>query len=139
MKEEVLRSLAALIAAEGKPEDSAILFDAIMERERQGSTFYNEGVAFPHIRLPGRAKSLIALGLTRQGVSDVAAEKPIEQVFLILTPAETPDAQVRLLGLTSRAAQDRHLLQNLRSAATPEEALRAILDWEFPGETPAGS
>ena len=110
-----------------------------MERERQGSTFYNEGVAFPHVRLPGRAKPLIALGLTRQGVSDVAAEKPIEQVFLILTPAETPDAQVRLLGLTSRAAQDRHLLHSLRSAATPEEALRAILDWEFPGETPAGS
>jgi mannitol/fructose-specific phosphotransferase system IIA component (Ntr-type) len=133
-KEEVLRSLAARIAGEAAPEEAEALFGAIMERERLGSTFYNEGVAFPHVRLPGRAQSLIALGLTRGGVLDVATEKPIEEVFLILSPSETPDAQVHLLGLTSRAAQDRHLLQNLRSITTREEALRLILDWESPSE-----
>jgi two-component system sensor histidine kinase KdpD len=65
-------------------------------------------------------------------VSDVATEKPVEIVFLILTPAETPDVQVKLLGLASRAAQNRYLMQVLRYVKTPAEALRAIRDWETP-------
>jgi two-component system sensor histidine kinase KdpD len=72
----------------------------------------------------------VALGLTKEGVSDVATDKPIELVFLILSPAEAPETQVKLLGLTSRAAQSRHLMQALRSAMTSEEALRAIQEWE---------
>jgi two-component system sensor histidine kinase KdpD len=74
----------------------------------------------------------MALGLTRAGVSDVATDKPVEIVFLILTPAETPDVQVQLLGLASRAAQNRYLMQALRSVSTPDQALRAIRDWEAP-------
>lgn len=36
----------------------------------------------------------------------------------------TPDTQVNLLGLASRAAQNRSLMQALRSVRTPEEAPR---------------
>ena len=108
-----------------------------MKREEQGSTFFNEGVAFPHVRIDGLIEPVVALGLTRQGVSDVSTEKPIEIVFLILSPAQTPDTQVQILGLASRAAQNRHLLQGLRSARTPEEAMAVILNWEAPGPSSA--
>jgi len=50
---------------------------AVREREAEGSTFYSEGVAFPHARVAGLDKPLVALGLTRMGISDVATEKPI--------------------------------------------------------------
>ncbi|MGZ5467828.1 MAG: PTS sugar transporter subunit IIA, partial [Candidatus Aminicenantales bacterium] len=59
-----------------------------------------------------------------------ATDKPIEIVFLILSPAQAPDTQVKLLGLASRASQNRSLMQALRSVRTPEEAMRAIRDWE---------
>jgi mannitol/fructose-specific phosphotransferase system IIA component (Ntr-type) len=108
------------------------LLEAIDSREAQGSTFLNEGVAFPHVRIQGLSAPFMALGLPRAGVSDVATDKPIEIVFLILTPAETPAVQVQLLGVASRAAQNRYLMQALRSVATPDEALRAIHDWEAP-------
>jgi two-component system sensor histidine kinase KdpD len=107
-------------------------FESIMKREAQGSTFFNEGVAFPHVRVEGLAAPVIAVGLTREGVIDVATDKPIEIVFLILSPAQTPDMQVKLLGLASRAAQNRSLMQALRSVRTPEEAMRAIRDWDAP-------
>jgi two-component system sensor histidine kinase KdpD len=60
----------------------------------------------------------------------VNTEKSIEIVFLILSPAQTPDTQVQVLSLCSRAAQNRHLLQNLRVAPTPEDAMRALCEWE---------
>ena len=131
-KEGVLRGLASSIGSEAGPESVESLLEAIDRREAQGSTFLNEGVAFPHVRIEGLAAPFMALGLPREGVSDVATDKPIEIVFLILTPAETPDAQIQLLGLASRAAQNRYLIQSLRSVRTPDEALKAIRDWEAP-------
>jgi len=132
-KEAVLRTLAASVGRGCGIADPESLFGDIMKREEQGSTFFNEGVAFPHVRVDGLMEPVIVLGLTRQGVSDVSTERPIETVFLILSPAESPDTQVQLLGLASRAAQNRHLLQALRAARTPEEAMVVVLNWEAPG------
>ena len=129
-KEEVLRDLALCAGKDAALDNEYALFDEIMKREEQGSTFFNEGVAFPHVRVPRMPAPVVAIGLTRAGVSDVTTEKPIDLVFLILSPAHAPEVQVRLLGLASRAAQNRHLLQSLRAASTPEEVLAAIRDWE---------
>jgi mannitol/fructose-specific phosphotransferase system IIA component (Ntr-type) len=101
-----------------------------MKREEQGSTFFNEGVAFPHVRSDVLTTSVVSVGLTKLGVSDVSTEKPIDLVFLILSPAQTPDSQVQILGLASRASQNRRLLQSLRSVRTSQDAMKAIFDWE---------
>ena len=127
-KETVLRTLASTVQRGAGIDAGESLFESIMKREAQGSTFFNEGVAFPHVRVEGLAAPVIALGLTREGIIDVATDKPIEIVFLILSPAETPDTQVKLLGLASRASQNRSLMQALRSARSPEEAMKAISD-----------
>lgn len=131
-KDEVLRSLAAAAEDAAGITDADRLVSGIMDRESQGSTFFNEGVAFPHVRVEGLRSPVVAVGLTREGVSDVATEKPIEIVFLILSPLHEPDTQVKLLAQASRAAQNRLLLQRLRSAGTPDEMLAAIEDWERP-------
>jgi two-component system sensor histidine kinase KdpD len=129
-KESVLGALTeALVRDSGVGNLEALLTD-ILKREEQGSTFFNEGVAFPHLRVNGLNSPVITLGLTRQGVSNVSTDKPIEIVFLILSPAETPEIQVQILSLASHAAQNRHLLQSLRSAQSPQEAMKRICDWE---------
>ena len=127
-KETVLRRLASTLPRDAGIGSAESVFESIMKREAQGSTFFNEGVAFPHVRVEGLAAPVIAVGLTREGIIDVATDKPIEIVFLILSPAQTPDIQVKLLGLASRAAQNRALMQALRTVRTPEEAMRAIRD-----------
>jgi two-component system sensor histidine kinase KdpD len=128
-KEAVLRALAATFGGEGI-ESPGSLFEAVMAREAQGSTFFNEGAAFPHVRVQGLEHPAVALGLTKKGVADVATDKPIGIVFLILSPANSPETQVQLLGLTGRIAQNRRLVQTLLATGTAEEAFRAIGDWE---------
>lgn len=133
-KETVLRTLAEAVGKDGGIPHPETLFGDIVKREEQGSTFFNEGVAFPHVRVSGLASPRIALGITREGVSEVATEKPVELVFLIISPAEAPEVQVQVLGLVSRASQNRHLFQSLKSAKKPEEAMEAIRAWEMPEE-----
>ena len=102
-------------ATEDGIDDREALYAAILKREEQGSTFFNEGVAFPHVRVPGLSVPVVALGLTRKGVPDVVTEKPMEIVFLILSPEAEPNTQVELLALAGRAARNRSLLRNLAS------------------------
>jgi two-component system sensor histidine kinase KdpD len=130
-KEEVLQGLVQTVGQKDGTCDSAKLLNAVLERERQGSTFFNEGAAFPHARVDGLTGSVVSLGLTRQGISDEHTDKPIELVFLILSPAQNRDEQLKILALTSRAAQSRHLLQNLRSCRTSEAAIEVIRQWDW--------
>jgi two-component system sensor histidine kinase KdpD len=133
-KEAVLRRLVEKVGERSGVWDSARFLNAILEREEHGSTFFNEGVAFPHARIDGLTNSIVSLGLTRQGVSDEPTEKPVELVFLIFSPAENPDEQIKILALASRASQDRHFRQNLQSCRTPEEVMAAIRNWNWKEE-----
>jgi mannitol/fructose-specific phosphotransferase system IIA component (Ntr-type) len=129
-KELALRTLVDAAIAGGACGDPAMVLEAVLKREGQGSTFFNEGIAFPHARIEKLEAPLLAMGVTRQGVSDVSTDKPVEFIFLVLSPASSPDAQVRVLGILARASRNRHLLLGMKSARTAEEIHAAIRDWD---------
>jgi two-component system sensor histidine kinase KdpD len=129
-KEAALRNLIEAVTKNREAGNPDVLLRDVLKREDQGSTFFNEGVAFPHVRFPGLADPLISLGLTRKGISDISTENPIELIFLILSPAEVPDVQLQILGVCSRASRNRYLLQRLRSAETTADVMKAIENWE---------
>ena len=129
-KELALRTLVDAATADSGIADPATILGLVLKREEEGSTFFNEGTAFPHARVEGLTRAAVAMGVPRQGVEDVATEKPVEHIFLVLTPAEDPDLQVRILGILARAARNRHLILKLRSCRDSEEALAAIAEWE---------
>jgi two-component system, OmpR family, sensor histidine kinase KdpD len=129
-KEIALRTLVdAVVGGRGIGDPAAIL-GLVLKREEEGSTFFNEGVAFPHARVETLEHPVVAMGVTRQGVEDLSPEKPVEYIFLVLTPAESPDTQVRILGILARISRNRHLLLKIQSCRTPEEVHSAVRDWE---------
>ena len=128
-RDAVLKSLCESLPRTVGDDARASCLLAVLEREKVGSTFFNEGTAFPHARIPGLKHSAMAVGLTRAGVADVMSERPIEYIFLIVSPLERPDEQTRLLSLAGKAALDRQLRDALRAAQNPEHAYRLITDW----------
>jgi two-component system sensor histidine kinase KdpD len=129
-KEEVIRTLVDTMGRDCKELDHSIIYDAVWQREKESSTFFNEGVAFPHARIDGPTAPLVALGLTRQGVVDVSTDKPIACVFLIIAPRKQPHEQVQVLSLASKAMQNRYLTQALHSASDAQEIISILKDWE---------
>lgn len=123
-------SVLAHAALRGEERDRiGEIIGKLHERELQSSTFFNEGVAFPHARIDGLNRSRMALGVTHHSVADVATDKPIELVFLILSPAKSAATQLQALSLASKATQNRRLRNKLGSAKTPEQAMMAIREW----------
>jgi two-component system sensor histidine kinase KdpD len=136
-KNTVLERLVRSACTDRRLWDEAL--QAVRAREAQGSTFFNEGVAFPHARLAGLTRPLVALGLTRGGVPDAAVGKPVEYVFLSLSPLENPEIQVRILALAARTLQNRHLSQALRAAADAREVQLALKNWEESSPSPTAA
>jgi len=129
-KEEVIRTLVDTICRDCSGVDHKAVHSAVWNREKESSTFFNEGVAFPHARIDGLTAPIVALGLTRQGVVDVSTDKPITFVFLIISPLKQPNEQVQVLALASRAMQNRYLTRALNTAVDAQDVVSIIQDWE---------
>jgi two-component system sensor histidine kinase KdpD len=129
-KDDILKDLCSLAAGFSGVEDSELILSAILERESQGSTFYNEGVALPHARISGIRKSVVVLGLVPFGVSGTNNDKTVQCVSLLVSPLENPDMQIRLLGLIGKAFMDKNLVERMLASPTSKEAFEALTDWE---------
>ncbi len=129
-KEEALKVLAQKACEAVKIGDWKKVYDTILKREEQGSTFFNEGAAFPHARLNEINSAIIALGIAQWGVEGVNVDKPVELIFLILTPAHIPDMQVKALSAASSTARNNYLVDLLRTAETPQEVMDIVSKWE---------
>ncbi|HZZ42433.1 MAG TPA: PTS sugar transporter subunit IIA [Tepidisphaeraceae bacterium] len=120
-KEQILSDLLKSLSEDLPNLDLKLVRERILTRESQGSTFLNEGIALPHARIDDLATPQIAVGVTHGGVLDSPAEKPIEVVFLLLSPSSGANIHLQLLATAGRAFQNRDLRRGLREAATPSE------------------
>ncbi len=73
-RQGALRALAERIAGSGLAPTAEDLFNKLWEREQLGSTGIGGGIAIPHCKLKGLARGVVAVGLTREGVSFGAAD-----------------------------------------------------------------
>ena len=131
-KAEVFKKLA-MAATCGEMVRADMIVRKIEERERTGSTFMNEGVALPHARLDSLTQPLIVLGLTHNGVLDSPTEKPIEAVFMLLSPETGPSTHLQWLAKAGRMLQNRDLRRSLAKITKTSDALEEILEWERAG------
>lgn len=124
------KSLFAMLgqmAANALGLDAGEVSEALLERERLGSTGFGRGVALPHARLAGLTGlrgMFVQLG---RGIEfDAIDALPVDLVFVLLSPADAGADHLKALAQVSRFLRDDATLARLRGAAS-SEALYAIL------------
>lgn len=127
-REDIFRQLSAAVAGPDLPP-AEVLAAKLREREASGSTFLNEGVALPHARIEGLNTPQVAIGLTHGGVLDSSSDKPIDVVFMLLTPANGT-SHLHLLAKASRMLQNQDLRRRLAKAHNSHEVMEQIQEWE---------
>ena len=128
-KEVLLKRLVETIASAVTAPPEHILSE-LLKRENESSTFFNEGVAFPHVRVGGIKNPLLALGVASQGISDVQTEFPVKLIFLIIAPKEDPNVQIRILGMVSRLARNENFVEQMLKSDSSEKAWINLLAFE---------
>ena len=114
--------LLQLVHAAAPGIDYKEAFDILMKRETALTTAIGREVAIPHGRLPNLAAPILAIGRSTAGIPfDAPDKRPVKLLFLILTPASEPRAQLRLLATIAGLVSNRALHRRLKKAKTPSE------------------
>lgn len=127
-KKQALQELAnRAAAATGKPR--RLIFDALLERERLGTTGVGDGVAIPHGTVPG-LEAVIGLfaRLAKPVDFDAPDDQPVDMVFLLLAPKTSGAGHLKALARISRLLRDKAVRQKLRDCDDPKELFALLTD-----------
>lgn len=128
-KEEVLRRLSAQLARNHPGLDEAALYDILLKREQLRSTGMEEGVAFPHGRIPGLDRLVAFFARCRAGVDFNSFDgKATHFFFVLLIPEEAQGAHLKALARLNGLLQKPPIRQRLLEAKDREEIFRVITE-----------
>ncbi|EQB06105.1 nitrogen regulatory protein [Sphingobium quisquiliarum P25] len=115
------------LAASAYGLESQAVAEALLEREKLGSTGFGGGVAIPHAKIPGldRMRGVVAL-LNPAMPFDAVDDAPVDIVFALLSPVDSGAEHLKTLARVSRYLREEGNVARLRGAQSPE-ALHALL------------
>lgn len=125
-KEEALAMLSerAACVVGLDPRD---IYNALMERERLGTTGIGSGVAIPHGRMNELQRPCVVFARLITPIPfEAIDEQPVDLLFLLLSPEREGAVHLKALSRISRLLHDTNMCRKLRSTTTAE-GLRGLL------------
>jgi nitrogen PTS system EIIA component len=126
-KKRALEELGLRLANAVPELTQDMVFDALLERERLGSTGLGKGIALPHARMPLVTQSAAAFIQMPHGVDfDAIDNQPVDLAFAMLVPEQATEAHLQLLAKLARMFDDAPFCTALREAETTQRLFQLI-------------
>ena len=122
----------AQLAADSRPElNEQEVFDALVARERLGSTGIGEGIAIPHCRLPSCTRPVGLLIRLEEAIEfDSVDARPVDLVFVLLVPESNPDQHLKTLSHLAALFNEAEYREALRTSGSAETLYESAVDSE---------
>ena len=128
-KKKTLETIANLIGREVPDLDTQAVFEALIAREKLGSTGFGNGIAIPHCRLQGCESPVSALLHLDAPIDfDAIDGAPVDLLFVLLVPQAATDAHLELLRQIASMLDRKEVRDKLRSADSNEALYQVVLD-----------
>jgi nitrogen PTS system EIIA component len=115
-KKQVLQDLADKAAALTGLDGREIL-EALLQRERVGSTAMGRGIAIPHGRLAGLERIVSVFARLEEPIDfEAPDEEPVDLIFVLLAPEDADGDHLKALARVSRLAREPQMVERLRSS-----------------------
>jgi PTS system nitrogen regulatory IIA component len=125
-KRSLMKQLAELGGQRIGVEPATVLA-GLNEREQLGSTGFGQGVAIPHAKIEGLPQIYGLFARLSEPVDYKAIDgRPVDLVFLLLSPPDAGAEHLKALASISRITRDAATLERLRGARS-RDALAAVL------------
>ncbi len=103
------------------------VIEALLEREKLGSTGIGEGIALPHALVPGLTeKALVLLRLSQPVDFDAVDDQPVDLVCALLVPEAGCQDHKKCLAKLARVLRDPQVSARVRKAGSKEAVLAAL-------------
>ena len=126
-KEGVVRELLEAVDRKSRLADMELCCRDVLEREREISTYYGNGIAMPHARTAGTDRFVIAIGIKPEGIQyDEDADSRARIFIVSLCPRNESGPYLRLIAQLSKLLSDESRRQALIAAKTAPEVKKII-------------
>ena len=103
------------------------IFDALIERERLGSTAMGKGIAIPHGRLAGLSTPIAMLIRTHTAIAfDAEDAQKVDIFFIMLVPEEQTTNHLKLLASIVKLLRNTEAVQALRHSTSSIDAYHTL-------------
>lgn len=122
--------LISQIAAKHIPElTEQDILNALMHRERLGSTGIGNGIALPHGRLTNTQQTLAIFITSETPINfDAIDNQPVNVFFALLVPEAECSAHLKSLGAVAEKLSNKTVLKRIRTAQNNQELYQAITE-----------
>lgn len=125
-KKQALQALAEKVAAVSTLDERQV-FEALLQRERLGSTGVGHGIAIPHAKLAGAPRIIgVFARLERPVDFEALDDEPVDLVFVLIAPESAGADHLKALARVARVLRDPAVGNKLRGTSDPT-ALHTIL------------
>jgi len=127
-KKRVLEALSQLMIM-GHPElNPKLLFAAMMDRERLGTTAMGNGIAIPHGRMEGLEQTVGGFIQLKPGINfDAPDNQPVDLVFGLLVPESADAEHLALLSSIAQFFNNAENCAQLRAAKDNKILLKILI------------
>lgn len=128
-KKRALEIISELAAKQlGLP--SQVVFEAVLTRERMGSTGIGNGIAIPHGKIEEDAVNAVGVFIQLETpiVFDSIDNQPVDLLFALLVPAGQTKTHLHTLSLVAKRLADKNICRRLRLASSDAELYSIITE-----------
>lgn len=128
-KEEAIEKFINLLDKTGTIKEPNALKDALLEREKLGTTGIGNGIAMPHARSSAIKDLTVAFFRSEKGIDFKSMDSdPVHLVFLLLAPVTAGGPYLKLLAKISRLLRSDDFRKSLLEAKDVSSVLQIIQD-----------
>jgi PTS system nitrogen regulatory IIA component len=128
-KKRALEKISSLLHQGRLGLDRHAAFQALVERERLGSTGIGNGIALPHGRLKALRNPIGAFAtLARETDFDSIDGKPVRIIFALLVPQNANEEHLQILSTLAATFSDNDFCDRLLTIESVDEAYQALND-----------
>ena len=127
-KDDVLMELADLIAASPDVHNEEnVIYKALIEREKLGSTGIGKGVAIPHAKTDAADRLTIAFGISKEKIDFKSLDnESVNLFFVFASPMKDSQVYLKVLARISRLIREEEFRNELLACKTPAEVIECI-------------
>lgn len=129
-----LKELVSRVSVFDSIKDKEAFLNAVFLRESERTTGFGRGVAVAHGKIASVKQVLLALGISKEGISYHALDgKPVHLLFLVATPLKKEAAYLKILASLMKILRNAELRQQITDAESERE-VELILNRLFNGQ-----
>ncbi len=130
-KTELLTSMGHFLASTYDLKNADQIVQKILERETSMSTGIGFGIAIPHARLDNIERVYMIAGRCAEGIEfDAIDDKPVNLIFIIVSPVNTSTAHTQVLSALSKIMCYEDMRKKLLHARDAEQFLDILIEGE---------